>query len=209
MVMKRGIMVAVAMMVCSIIFAQTGEKIHHKNRQGHAEKMKSVLSLSDTQVASIKEIDKKYNPKQHQLKRDSTSVDKKAQLKSVREQRQTEIDAVLTPEQKVKWDAYKKQNADRRKSERKEDKKKFRENMKTSLNLSDDQVLEIENVNKDFKQRRLALKSKDSKNVSQVEFEKLKTDRETAIKSILTEQQFAKWNELKREGKPKNRRHKK
>lgn len=138
--MKQSLMLAGAMMISSFIFAQndlaTPEK--HEGRGGR-EDMKTVLNLDDKQVSSISEINKKYHEKG------------KEQMKDLKDQREAEINKVLTPEQNKKWADYKKQRA--------ENFVKMRdEKLKRDLSLTDDQLTKLKSTLSEEQVNRLAFK---------------------------------------------------
>ena len=80
--MKKSIMLGAMMMMSVIIFAQNH---HEKDPKEHAakvsEKMKTVLSLSDEQFASIKNINEKYAGKKIEFRKNKE--DDKGDRKSV------------------------------------------------------------------------------------------------------------------------------
>ena len=124
--MKKSLMLLSAMMISTIMFAQN-DAAPQRQRGDRGGSMKSVLSLDDKQMSSIDEINKKYYEKG------------KEQRKGLNEQRQAEINKVLTPEQSKKWADYKK--------ERTEKFAKMRdEKLKKDLSLSDDQLTKLKST---------------------------------------------------------------
>ena len=122
--MKKSMLLVGAVMISSFIFAQNDVATPDKERRDHGgrgETMKTVLELNDTQISSIKEINKKYGEKGQALKND------------LGKERQAEINKVLTPEQNKKWTDYKKERADKFTKARED-------RLKTRLSLSDDQL---------------------------------------------------------------------
>jgi Spy/CpxP family protein refolding chaperone len=132
--MKRSLMVVSAMMISSFIFAQNDDAAapqrQHGNGYGYGdrrESMKTVLNLDDKQMSSIEDINKKYRDKG------------KEQMKGLNEQRETEINKVLTPEQNKKWTDYKKERADKFAKARDE-------RLKKNLSLTDDQLTKLKST---------------------------------------------------------------
>ena len=117
-------MLAGAMMMSSFIFAQQQDAAPQSHDGYRRESMKSVLNLDDKQMSSIEEINKKYHDKGQE------------QRKGLDQQRQAEINKVLTPEQSKKWDAYKKEQAGNFAKMRDE-------RLKKDLSLTDDQLIKL------------------------------------------------------------------
>jgi DNA repair exonuclease SbcCD ATPase subunit len=199
-------------MMSAFVFAQ-----HHDGHRGgrgenshreQIEKMKTALALNDEQYASIKSIDEKYRAKHHALKRDSTLAkgSKASEMKAIHKERQKEIASVLTKEQQTKWKAFQKAQAEARKADRQKAKAERAEKMKTALSLSDEQATKMEKVNKDFHQRMKSLKKNDkSKEENMAAFKKYRDEHEADIKSILTAEQFEKFQTLKQENRSKRK----
>lgn len=134
--MKKSLMLVGAMMISTFIFAQdvTAPQRHRGNR---GETMKTVLALDDKQMGSIEEINKKYHEKGQE------------QRKGLNDQRQAEINKVLTPEQSKKWADYKKERANKFATAR--DQK-----LKKDLSLSDDQLTKLKSTLSDEQLNKLA-----------------------------------------------------
>ena len=137
-----------AVMISSFIFAQNDVAAPEKRHGGRGESMKTVLSLDDAQYSSIKEINKKYGEKQRTLRRDSTlkREDKFKEIKNLNEQRQSEVDKVLTPEQNKKWSTYKKERIEKRKAAGEKRVKAYDEKLKKELSLTDDQYKKLQEM---------------------------------------------------------------
>ncbi|HEY3406354.1 MAG TPA: hypothetical protein VGK59_23360 [Ohtaekwangia sp.] len=195
--MRKNFLLVVAMMMSTVIFAQ-----HHKGdgrRHDPSEKMKTVLSLDDNQYATIKSINKKYDEKRTSLRMDTlqSREAKHVAVKSLHRERQQEIDAVLTPEQKTTWKNYKTEQAKKQKEERQKSIEKHQAEMKAALSLSDEQAAKMKAAGDDFKSKRHAAKKDGQRD--KAEFRKLKEEHKAVVKSILTEEQFQKWTSLQAE----------
>ncbi|MBX2964888.1 MAG: hypothetical protein KF845_01995 [Cyclobacteriaceae bacterium] len=206
--MKKSVMLAAAMITGTIIFAQH-EDGRHKRAGGYGETMKTVLSLDDNQDEAIREINKKYATRHVELRKDSTQTreEKRAESQSLMKERKDEIKAVLTPEQNAKWEEHKTQRLEKRKEHRKKGVDKHRERVKTDLSLSDEQAAKMQEAGKAFREKSRELK-KDGKGEKE-EFKKLKTEYDTTVKSILTDEQYQKWREMKNEKRKKQNRKRK
>jgi hypothetical protein len=195
--MKKSIMLGVWIMAATLLVAQPHPKNLHRNADKQVEKMKTELSLNEVQYASIKNITKKYADRQRLLGQDSTlaRTEKSRKHASLRTDREKEINAVLTPEQKTKWSAYKDRQAEKRKGRIAESQKKHAARLKSVLSLSDEQQAMMQDAEETFKQRALQIRD-ESKDDSHEAIRKLKADHEATVKTILDENQFKKWKEL-------------
>ena len=196
-------MLAIVMMTSTIIFAQHA-KNSHKGHTDRFEKMKTDLALTDAQYASIKSIDTKYNSKREALKNDSaqTREAKGTAFKTMRTEEENEITALLTTDQKTKWDKLKAERGEKRKEHFQKISEQREAKLKSTLGLSDDQSQKIKTVNQQFMEKFSTLRKSDTKD--KAAFEKLKTDHETAIKGILTPEQFQKWTAMKTDMRKKH-----
>lgn len=203
MIMKKSLMLAIVMMTSTIIFAQHA-KSSHKGHTDRFEKMKTDLALTDAQYASIKSIDTKYNNKRDALKNDSaqTREAKGAAFKTMRTDEENEIAALLTPDQKTKWDQLKTEHGEKRKEHFQKISEQREAKLKSTLGLSDDQSQKMKAVNQQFMEKFGALRKSDTKD--KAAFEKLKTDHEAAIKDILTPEQFQKWSTMRADMRKKH-----
>lgn len=191
-------MLGVWMLTATTMFAQHRQKNFH-GRSGHqADWMKKELALDDAQYATIKGINKKYADEHAVIRRDTTiSREEKAEsLKTLRTNHQKEISAVLTPDQKNKLKSLKEERAEKRKAHQQSRRGDY---LKKELSLTDEQMQKIEaarktsrdNLSKLWENNTLSGEQKRS------EVKKIQNEHEAAMKSILDEQQFKKWQELK------------
>jgi len=211
--MKKSLMLVIVMMTSTIIFAQHAPHANPGHRgQGHRdhadrfEKMKTDLSLTDAQYASIKSIDQKYVNKRTALWSDTsqTREAKGAAMRSMRTDEDQEISALLTADQKAKWDKLRAEQADKHKAHFQKIAEAREAKLKTTLGLSDDQSQKMQAVNQQFREKFMALRKSDTKD--KAAFDKLKADHEAAIKGVLTPEQFQKWNTLRTEMRKKHQR---
>jgi hypothetical protein len=198
--MKRGLVFIVAMMIGTIVFAQ-GAKPGMKD-EGRLEHMKTVLSLNDSQYASIKDINKKYDQRRTALKSQTPAGQANYEvMRSLRDEKRKEVESVLTPEQKTKWETYRKEQAEKRKALGKNHGKGHADRMKTELGLSDEQAIKMQEVHTSFRSeiQKMNIEKGDRKNNEA--FQKAKADHDAAVKSILTTEQYQKWVEMRGEKK--------
>jgi Spy/CpxP family protein refolding chaperone len=197
-----------ALMISSVMFAQTKEK-HRHGGEARLEKFKSELSLNDAQYASIKGINKKYAEQFSQLRKDSTAnkTEKHVAVKELHNKREKEINAVLTADQKTKYETLKKERNEKRKAQIKVRAEERTAQVAKELSLTDDQAAKIKDANKAFMEKAKALReSNNDKAANKEEFGKLRKEHESTIQSILTTEQFAKWKDMRKAKHGKKRR---
>lgn len=111
--MKKSWMILSAIMMSTIVFAQKDAATPEaKDRTNGRESMKTVLQLDDKQQSAIEEINKKYS-EQSKAKWEEN----RKEMQAIQAKRQAEVDKVLTPEQKLKWEGYRQGRQDSRKSQ--------------------------------------------------------------------------------------------
>jgi hypothetical protein len=213
MIMKRSVVLMGAiMMMSSVIFAQTKQR-HHRQGEGQGEKLKSELALNEEQDASIKGIKKKYGEQLHTLRKDSTlSRDQKHKtVQTLRGEKEKEISAVLTPDQKTKYEKFKAARVEKRNEQMKVRGEKNFVEMAKALSLTDDQTAKLKDANKSFAEKVKALRAQpgSDKTTSKEAFEKLRKEHKSAVQSILTTDQFSKWTTMRKTMKAKHKHGKK
>lgn len=166
----------------------------HHNHEAKLEKMKTELGLSDAQVEQIKAL--------HQKKREQD----KTQRKANREAFKAEVDKILTPEQRKKAEALHAEHKDPTKRA-----EKRVEKWKTELSLSDEQATKVKAalVTKMTKMQALKEADNEDEKANKTERKAIKTAFETELKSILSSEQFAKYEQIKADKKAKHGNHKK
>ncbi len=186
------------------VFAQKHDGKHHNHKE-RLEKMKTELGLSDSQVEQIKAIHQKNKEESKKLRKEAKegNEESRAKLKANRAETKAEVAQILTPEQRKKAEALK--------TERKDPKnraEKHAEKMKSELSLSDAQTTKVKAalVTKMTKMHDLREKAGDEK-IDKTERKALKTAFETELKSILSEEQFIKYETIKTEKKAKHKKH--
>ena len=205
--MKRSLILAMLMMVSILTFAQKERKSPVERAAKQTDRMKSELSLSDQQYASIKGINEQYATKREALFKDQSlkGEERKAQSKELRVNQEKEINSVLTPEQKTKLDVLKKERAEKHKAKRIERGKTRAENIKKELALTDDQQQKMLQTTKAFKEKREKIKTDNSltEENRKAAYKNLKNEYQSEVKGILSEEQFTNWQTMKAERKGK------
>ena len=201
--MKTRMMVVVmAMLMSSALFAQ-GRKHGGPHRGEHnADKMKSALNLSDEQYTKVKSINEKYAVKFSEFRKDTVArKHNRDAMKSLRTERENEISSVLTPDQKTKWNAHREEQK-RKHTEKRRDHEARVKAMKAELALTPEQEAKLKASNEKFGGKLKGWHDAQRKE-NHGEIQKLKTEHEAEVKSILTPDQFEKWKIMRQERKHK------
>lgn len=194
---KRLIMMAIAGLMTTASIAQQ----RSAGSYNQAERMKTVLELDEQQYASIRDINEKYSKRAEEMKANG-QVSDRSQLQALRSDRRKEVEAVLTPAQKEKWEIYKRDRVEKRmayhekrKAAGKDARIRHAEKMKAELGLSDEQAEKMKAANAKFQTEMQALRSASQSSGTQDEtaLAKIRADHEAAVRSILTAEQFEKW----------------
>jgi Spy/CpxP family protein refolding chaperone len=81
------------------------------------QEMINTLNLTDAQKEQMKKNNEEMRPKMEAL-RDNTTLtpdEKRTQMKALRDEQKAKMDALLTPDQKVKWEEMRKKRMEERK----------------------------------------------------------------------------------------------
>jgi Spy/CpxP family protein refolding chaperone len=198
--MKARVMIVVAMLMSTALFAQGHRHGGQHRGEHHADKMKSTLGLTDEQYAKVKSIDEKYAAKFSGLRRDSTQKNENREaMKSLRTERENEIASVLTPEQKAKWTAHREVQKKKHIEKRKDHEAKVSE-MKAALALTPEQETKMNTTNEKFKGKLKTWRNAERRE-NRSELQELRREHEAEVKTILTPEQFEKWKTMRHERK--------
>lgn len=181
------------MLMGSVIFAQKSAD------RSMAEKMKTDLSLSDAQYTRIKDINEKFKSDQAKLLTDTATSRENVRLerKRMQDERISQIKSVLTEAQFSQW-------TEMNKNERKLSQTKGRtgaragnpmDEMKTALDLNDDQVKKVREINVGMAARFKALRQDTavSRGNMRAEMQKVMEERKAAFKKVLTDDQYSRF----------------
>jgi hypothetical protein len=162
-----------------------------------AAKMKKELSLDDVQYKAVKAINEDFAGKQSKVWSDSTlsKEAKHRQLKNLHQGRQDAIDKVLNDEQKSKWASHRAEQSKKRQAKMARHRSERLGEMQKELSLSDDQTSKIKAIDQEFGAKFRALRE-DSTLAREDTHERVKQLRQeyrSKTKSVLTEEQFKKW----------------
>lgn len=209
---RKSVMLMIFMMASTIIFAQ---RYARGDAQDRADKfneyMKKELSLTDDQYAKVKSINQTFGERFRNLRRDSTTSKEaaRAEMKKIRDEHATALKGVLTDKQYEQWTALKKSRKGIR------GRRERAEYLKKELLLNYDQYSKVKAIDERFGKQFKTLRSDStmSGETARVAFKKIRDEKNTAIKSVLTPDQYEKWLSLKskrshdfrkREGAPAN-----
>jgi hypothetical protein len=197
--MKATILMITAVFVAVSCLAQADDELEGGGAK-NAEKLKKELNLDDNQYQKVKSINEKYADKLTAAKTDAAKS--KDAVKSLKNQREAEINTVLTKEQQEQWRAHRlehKQQHEKRHEERKEFKKE--------LNLNEDQKVKVKAINDNYKAKKDALKEETNLTPAQRQekMKALKEERKTKLQAVLTPEQYQLMKEEKEERKQEHK----
>lgn len=198
--MKKQLVLITFMMAGVISFAQERGQVR---RDDPTDKMKKELSLSDDAYKKIKAIDDAFHTQVATLRKDSTKSreDKHSAIRSLSQQRKKDIDAVLSPEQQAKWQDIQTARREQHNAQMKKVAEDRAARFKSELSLSDEQFSKIQEANKSFREKSSELRNKRlTEDERRAEFRKLRKEHDAAMKTVLSKEQYEKWNEMKKSG---------
>lgn len=166
----------------------------HKMRQGN---MMKDLNLTTQQKAQLKESQQAMKQQRDAIKNDATLTQdqKKAKMQDLRKTQQDKLNSILTPEQKAKMAADKKDwKGKPGQSAHAEKERKGNGPMMKDLNLTDTQKAQMKSDRDDMKQQRDAIQNDATLTQAQkkVKMQDLMKSERSKMSSILTPEQKAK-----------------
>jgi Spy/CpxP family protein refolding chaperone len=187
--MKATILMITALFISVGSFAQDDEL---EGRGGkNADKLKQELKLDDAQYQKVKAINEKYADKLEAAKKDATKS--KGSFKALKDQREAEINTVLTKEQQAQWEARRAENKEMHREH-----KEFRK----ELNFTEKQKADVKAINDNFKTQKEAVDAeKLTREAREQKMKALKEERKTKLKGVLTPEQYEMLKEEKQERK--------
>lgn len=203
--MKKSIITAIAFVtLVSTGYAQHGKmQDKHPKQQGieprkHPKgKMAHAINMTTEQKKQAQEIQKNFHEKLSKLKSNDkiTMGEFKKQLASLEKERKTNMQALLTVEQKQKIELAKKRADENRQVKS----VAMLERMKIRLELKDDQVAKIKTLQEQLHSKAKAIK--ENENLSSMErkdkMQQLAIERKNSMQSILTTEQQEKMQQFK------------
>jgi Spy/CpxP family protein refolding chaperone len=178
-----------------------GEKHGMHKMQGQKRDMMKDINLTDAQKAQLKADRELYKSKMEALRKDEniTVKEMKARQKAIHDEQKAKMEALLTPEQKAKIAA---DRTNMEASRRQMDGKRAGM-MKEKLGLSNEQAERLKAHNQEVHSKIKSIQ--DNQNLTaeqkQEQIKAVKEASKTQRKSILTDEQLKKMEEMKKDGK--------
>ena len=165
--------------------------------------MTEKLSLSAEQAAKVSAINTEFAAKRKAVKEAATEGVDKATKKALRTEHKAAIKAVLTPEQVATFEAMKKDRKGRRGGRGhgkhggtpEERAAKHTEKLTKKLSLSPEQTAKVAAINTEFAAKRKAAKEAEGGKEAK---EALRSEHKAAIKAVLTAEQIAIFDTMKK-----------
>jgi len=173
-----------------------------KGHHNRIDKMQQ-LNLTEDQKTELKSINDDYKTQMTDLKKSEdkiTVTEWKGKMATIRKDHHEKVQKVLTDEQKA---SLKKIKHERRSDMRKHGGRRSIERMKSTLNLSDDQVTALKKNHEAMAQKFKVIK--EDKNLTEeqkkAEMKEFKKQQHESFKSILSAEQLQKLEQLKKQHK--------
>lgn len=194
--MKRNAMFLGLMVVSTIVFSQ-GKVDPAERAARQSERMKKELALDDVQSKSIAAINEEHAIKRAEVFRDSglSQEAKREKLKSLHQEKEAAVKKVLTDEQRQKLVAQRKQQTNMHRTKARGKHGDRATLMQKDLSLTDDQTSKIKAIDKEFgeKFRSLRNDSTVAKEDFRTHAKALREQHREQTKSVLTKEQYEKW----------------
>ncbi len=197
----KFILIGCLLSVGTFGFAQEGtsdlkeEAKTHQNRDA----MLAQLNLTEDQKAQIEVLKENTKAKAEVIKNDTSLDDeaRRAQLKELKEAQWKHVSALLTDEQRTQFEALRAEQKQSNSKTPGEIANTQTERMKDFLDLTDDQVEKVRALNLKVALKIDAIKNDESMDAARKKefIEGNRQDHKTMMKSILTEEQFTKYEE--------------
>lgn len=199
--MKKSIIFFGLMIVSTIIFAQRRmDPMERAAKQ--AERMKTELGLDEVQHKAVKAIHEDHAAKLTKVWRDSTmsKETKHQQMKALHNERETALRKVLTEEQHKKLMANRSDHLNKQRTrmaaQRNSD---YTERLQKELSLTHEQTDKVKSIHQEFGQKLRSARNDStmSKEDNKARMKQLRSEYHKKMKTVLTEEQFNKWEKLK------------
>lgn len=178
-----------------------GQKHGMHKMQGQKGDMMKDLNLTDAQKAQLKADREIYKAKMEALRKDEniTVKEMKARQKAIQDEQKAKMQALLTPEQKAKMAAER----SGMEASRKQMDGKRADMMKEKLGLSNDQAEKLKAHNQEVHSKIKSIQDNQNLTMEQkkAQIQAVKEASKTQRKSILTDEQIKKMEEMKKDGK--------
>jgi Spy/CpxP family protein refolding chaperone len=199
--MKKLMITIMMLLASTIIFAQRGHHDPNEMAQRQTDNLKNALALNDQQYAAVKSINDRYANQFMQMRRDSATVrsNKRTAIQNLMQEKQKEINAVLTPDQQTKYKDYQADVQAKRSINHSGISEKHRDDFKKTLLLTDDQQTKMDAASKSFFENLKKVKADStlSKEGARTKINILRSEQDATVKNILSPEQYEKWQAYK------------
>ena len=171
------------------------KKEYGKHKRSDYQEMAEKLKLTDEQKEQMKSINSDFKNRMQELKNQNiTAEELKEKRQALAKEKMEKVQALLTPEQKTQMQQFKEE-----KHERGMASGKRMEKMKSTLNLTDEQLAKMKAEKEVFKSKEEAIKNNESLTTDQKkeQLKLLKDEKRNSFKSFLTPGQLKKLEEMK------------
>jgi len=169
----------------------------NKYKKFDHQQMSEKLKLTDDQKQQMKSINDDFKNRMQELNKNGniTAQELKEQKHALAKERMEKVQALLTPEQKLQMQEFRKEG----KNKRKMDSGKRMEKIKNTLNLSDEQVEKMKAQRFEFKSKEEAIRNNKSLTADEKndQLKSLRNEKKNSFKSFLTPEQIKKLEEMK------------
>ncbi|MEP6594317.1 MAG: hypothetical protein ABJA71_00160 [Ginsengibacter sp.] len=169
-------------------FAEQKKEYKHEHGRFEHQQMAEKLNFTDEQKQQLKSINEDYKNKMQELNNNNIPADELKEKKhTLVKERMEKVHALLTPEQKIQMQQFKKDGKDKHEM----GSGKRMEKMKSTLNLSDEQVSKMKAQKEIFKSKEEAIKNNESLTADQKneQLKLLRDEKKNSFKSFLTPEQ--------------------
>jgi endonuclease/exonuclease/phosphatase (EEP) superfamily protein YafD len=202
------------------MLALSGSLLAQSGRMGQrgqmGERIKAELNLDDTQESAWNAINEKYMSSFQELRQDGSlsQEEKRSQMMALRSDWENEIQGILNEDQLATWNRMQEEGQARRMERSSERQEKAREmaaelseKAKTELDLTDEQTMQWEALNKTYGEKQKAVLQDESlsKEEKQGRMAAIQAEKKEELAQILNEEQMEKWDAIKEEEKAKYR----
>jgi Spy/CpxP family protein refolding chaperone len=204
--MKKNMLLLGLMLVSTIIFAQ--RKVDPMERAARqTEKLKKELSLDEVQYKAISAINEDYAGKQAAVWRDSSlsKEERRDRMRTLHQEKEAAFNKVLTKEQREKLAAHRSEQLKKHQSRMARRHGNHAERMQKNLSLTDEQTLKIKSIDKEYGEKFRALRNDSTmaKEDLRTKAKLLREEYKDETKSVLTKEQYEKWEAQKADRKKK------
>ena len=186
-------------LIVSASQAQDRKGKRHGGKHHHKEMLSQQLNFSEEQKKQLKDINAEFKTQMQELKKNDNITVKefKSRKETIRKAQHDKMQALLTTEQKSKLEQMKQERI----TKGKERNARGFENMKSKLNLTDEQVSKLKASHESFDAKAKEIRSNQSLTQDQKkeQFKSLAEKRKEEAKSIMTKEQVEKMEQMRKE----------